>query len=139
MTSIQLFKPLLKKRNNSITQICESVNSFSNIFLKNLNIFLRSGKTILFCKKIERMRYRRGTFAHTRPLCGLGGSVAYKPVGEYNRHTRCFVRSHGAGQKVGVFHVALCVVKFSWWRRDRVSRPGHFETASRFVRGSAEG
>ena len=39
MTSIQLFKPLLKKRNNCITQICKSVNSFSNIFFGKLEYF----------------------------------------------------------------------------------------------------
>ena len=107
MTSIQLFRPLLKKRNNSITQICKSVNSFSNIFLKNLNILLGSGYTILFFIKSIRMRCTRCTFAHTRPLCGLCVCFGRKSAAQVNRHTRRFTRSHGAGQKVGVFHVAL--------------------------------
>ena len=53
------------------------------------------------------MRYRRGTFAHMRPLCGLCVFFGHKSAAQVNRHTRRFVRSHGAGQKVGVFHVSL--------------------------------
>ena len=107
MTSIQLFKPLLKKRNNSITQICKSVNSFSNNFLKNMNTFLRSGYTILFIKKSIRMRCMRCTFAHTRPLCGFSVCFGHKSAAQDDRRTRRFTRSHGARQKVGVFHVSL--------------------------------
>lgn len=49
----------------------------------------------------------RATFAHTRPLCGLCVCFGHKSAAQDNRRTRRFVRSHGAGQKVGVFHVSL--------------------------------
>lgn len=53
------------------------------------------------------MRYMRGTFAHTRPLCGLCVCFGRKSAAQDNRHTRRFTRSHGARQKVGVFHGGL--------------------------------
>ena len=104
MTSIQLFKPLLKKRNNSITQIFGSVNSFSNIFLKNMNIFLRSGYTILFCKKHPSPVQAR----HVRPHAPAVRSL-------------CLLRAQirRAGQSP---HAAFCAVTWRRTKGGRVSR-----------------
>ena len=79
MTSIQLFKPLLKKRNNSLTQICKSVNSFSNIYFEKFEYFI--GKWVYYIILQEnrtdavQARHVRAHAAAVRFLCLLRAQI----------------------------------------------------------------
>jgi hypothetical protein len=105
MTSIQLFKPLLKKRNNSITQICKSVNSLPNIFFEEFEYFFAKWENYIILQKNRtdavQARHVRAHAPAVRSLCLLRAQI------------------RRAGQSP---HTAFCAVTWRRTKGGRVSR-----------------